>query len=87
METIVLATIAIGSLLAAAGDAAEGAAYDGIVEESGIVKRLTVLKGHPLLAQAAIEAVKQWQYAPLLLNGNPIPFALTVTLRFHLSED
>ena len=59
---------------------------DAIVDANGLVQSVTVIKGHALLTAAAIDAVKQWQYAPLLLNGNPIPFELTVTLVFHLSE-
>jgi periplasmic protein TonB len=58
---------------------------DAVVGADGKVEDITVLKGHPLLVAAAIDAVKQWQYAPLMLNGDPIPFALTVTLRFSLS--
>jgi protein TonB len=59
---------------------------DAIVDANGLVQSVTVIKGHSLLTAAAIDAVKQWQYAPLLLNGNPIPFELTVTLVFHLTE-
>jgi len=59
---------------------------DAVVDASGFVQSISVIKGHALLTAAAIDAVKQWQYAPLLLNGNPIPFELTVTLVFHLSE-
>ena len=35
---------------------------------------------------AAVEAVRQWQYAPLILNGIPERFMLTVVLTFHLTE-
>lgn len=44
-----------------------------------------VLRSHPLLAPSAIEAVKQWEYEPLVLNGKPHPFVLTVTVSYHLS--
>jgi protein TonB len=57
------------------------------VGTDGRVKAVTVLRGQPLLDQAAIEAVKQWRYKPLLLNGQPTPFILTVTLTFHLTTD
>jgi len=36
------------------------------------------------LEQAAIDAVKQWRYKPLILNGVPTPFVLTVTLTFSI---
>jgi protein TonB len=58
---------------------------DAVVGTDGLVESITVIKGHPLLTAAAIDAVKQWQYAPLILDGDPIPFELTVTLVFHLS--
>jgi protein TonB len=58
---------------------------DAVVDATGHVQKMTVIKGHPLLADAAMNAVRQWEYAPLLLNGNPIPFELTVTLSFHLT--
>jgi hypothetical protein len=45
-----------------------------------------VLRGHPLLAKAAIEAVQQWQYEALKLNGTPTPFELSVSLWFHFEE-
>src|SRR5262249_415447 len=47
---------------------------DAIVDEHGRVQSLKVLRGHPLLAKAATEAVQQWEYEPLKLNGTPTPF-------------
>jgi protein TonB len=38
----------------------------------------------PLLVQAAIDAVRQWEYAPTLLNGAPVPLIMTVTVNFAL---
>lgn len=59
---------------------------DAIVDVEGHVQSVTTLRGHPLLARAAIDAVKQWQYQPLLLNGVPTPFELTVSLWFHFED-
>ena len=56
------------------------------VDIRGIVKTLSVLRGHPLFDDAAVEAVKQWRYKPLLLNGEPTEFILTVTVAFNLSK-
>jgi TonB family protein len=42
-----------------------------------------VLRGHPLLSQAALDAVRQWRYSPTLLNGEAVPVITTVSLRFH----
>jgi TonB family protein len=53
------------------------------VDVRGHVQRW-VLRGAPLFDDAAMEAVKQWRYQPLLLNGQPTAFILTVTLRFNL---
>jgi protein TonB len=50
----------------------------------GRVKTVSVLRGHPLLDESAVEAVKQWRYRPLLLNGVPTEFILTVTITFGL---
>ena len=44
----------------------------------------TVLRSIILLDQAAIKAVKQWRYQPLVLNGQPVPFILVVTVTFSL---
>ena len=46
--------------------------------------RTTMLRSVPLLDEAAITAVKQWQYTPTLLNGVPVPVIMTVTVNFTL---
>ena len=46
---------------------------------------VSVLRGIPLLDQAAVDAVKQWVYTPTLLNGVPVPVIMTVTVNFKLS--
>jgi protein TonB len=56
------------------------------VDEEGNVTNIRVLKSHPLLEQAAIEAVKQWKYSPTLLNNEPVPVVATVTVEFKLSK-
>jgi periplasmic protein TonB len=59
---------------------------DAVVDEHGRVQSVKVLRGHPLLAKAAIDAVQQWEYEPLKLNGTPTPFELSVSLWFHFEE-
>ena len=54
------------------------------VDTSGRVQSVTVLRGQPLFDEAAVAAVKQWRYMPLLLNGQPQEFILTVTVNFNL---
>ena len=51
---------------------------------NGVVKDMKVLRSIPLLDDAAREAVAQWRYQPLLLNGEPTEFLLTVTVKFNL---
>ncbi len=48
----------------------------------GTVSEIRVVSGHPLLIQAAIDCVKQWQYEPTLLNGVPVPVILTAKVSF-----
>lgn len=56
------------------------------VDTRGQVKTVNVLRGHPLFDEAAVAAVKQWRYRPLLLNGEPTEFILTVTITFNLQS-
>jgi TonB family protein len=51
----------------------------------GRVRDVKVLRSIPLLDAAAVEAVRQWVYAPTLLNGAPVPVIMTVTVNFKLS--
>jgi protein TonB len=55
------------------------------ISPQGKVTDVKVLRGIPLLDQAAIDAVKQWVYTPTLLNGVPVPVIMTVTVNFRLS--
>ena len=57
-----------------------------LISKSGDVERVELVSGHPLLAPAAIEAVKQWKYLPYLLNGEPIEVETQVTVNFTLSD-
>ena len=55
-----------------------------IVDKEGNVANIQLISGHPLLAPAAIEAVKQWKYRPYLLNGNPVEVDTQVQVNFTL---
>jgi TonB family protein len=57
-----------------------------IIGKYGTVQQLEVLSGHPLLLQAAINAVKQWTYRPTLLNGNPVEVDTTIDVIFSLNN-
>ena len=56
------------------------------VDPRGVVHRVTVLRGAALLDTAAVEAVGQWRYQPLFLNGLPTPFIVVVTVNFNLTS-
>ena len=45
-----------------------------------------ILRSIPLLDQAALDAVRQWEYSPTLLNGVPVPVIMTVTVNFTLQS-
>jgi periplasmic protein TonB len=57
---------------------------EAIIGQTGQVQEARVLRGVPLLEDAALEAVRQWVYAPTLLNGQPIAVVMTVTVNFKL---
>ena len=57
---------------------------DARIDEQGMVSDVRTLRSIPLLDQAAVDAVKQWQYAPTLLNGVAVPVRMTVTVNFTL---
>ena len=44
-----------------------------------------MISGHPMLAPAAIDAVKQWRYKPYFLNGEPVAVETQITVKFSLS--
>jgi TonB family protein len=55
-----------------------------VVAETGEVKEVSALSGDPLLAQAAVDAVKQWKYKPYTLDGTPVEMETQATLTFRL---
>jgi TonB family protein len=57
-----------------------------IINRDGTVQTLDLLAGDPLLADAAMSAVKQWVYKPTLLNGEPVEVATEIAVNFTLSR-
>lgn len=55
------------------------------ISKDGSIQNLHLISGHPMLAPAAIEAVKQWKYKPYLLNGEPVEVETQVQVNFTLS--
>jgi len=54
------------------------------IDTTGKVENLRVLRSIPLLDQAALDAVRQWEYEPTLRDGVPVPVIMTVTVKFTL---
>lgn len=57
---------------------------EATIDERGRVVNATVLRGVPVLDEAALEAVRRWVYTPTLVDGVPTPIILTVTVNFRL---
>jgi len=57
-----------------------------VISKSGDVGNIQLISGHPMLAPAAIEAVKKWKYRPYLLNGNPVEVETQIQGNFTLQE-
>ncbi|MGA2991597.1 MAG: TonB family protein [Candidatus Korobacteraceae bacterium] len=56
-----------------------------VIGKDGSVRDLHVKSGSPLLAQAAMDAVKQWRYRPYLLNGQPVEVDTQININFTLA--
>jgi protein TonB len=57
---------------------------EAVIDETGAVRNVTVLRSVPQLDRAAIDAVSQWRYTPTRLNGVPVAIVMTVTVTFSL---
>jgi protein TonB len=59
---------------------------EAVIDAQGRVASVRVLRSIALLDQAAAEAVKQWRFTPALLNAEPVPVVMTVTVNFTLQD-
>jgi TonB family protein len=57
-----------------------------IITPDGHVQQISVVSGHPLLRQAALDAVKEWVYQPTLLNDQPVAVSTTVDVIFSVEN-
>ena len=57
-----------------------------VIDETGNVREVKVLRSVPLLDDAAIQAVANWKFTPTLLNGTAVPVVMTVTVGFTLTK-
>jgi protein TonB len=56
------------------------------ISERGNITAVKVLSGQPLLAQAAVDAVKKWKYRPYRLSGEPVEIETQITVNFKLPQ-
>lgn len=57
-----------------------------IIAKDGTIQELQQVSGHPLLIQAALDAVRQWRYRPTMLNGEPVEVDTTIDVIFSLNQ-
>ena len=57
----------------------------GLIGKDGRVRDLQLLRGHPLLVQAALSAVKDWVYKPTTINGEPVEVRTEISVNFTLA--
>jgi TonB family protein len=59
---------------------------EAIIDVQGNVSDAKILRSVPALDQAALDAVRQWQFTPTMLNGVLVPVIMTVTVNFTISQ-
>jgi protein TonB len=60
---------------------------EAVIGDDGRIVDTRVLRSIPLLDQAALDAVRQWEFTPTMLNGQPVPVIMTVTVQFTLPNE
>ena len=65
----------------------EGAVeFTATISKEGAIENLQLVRGHPLLVNAARQAILQWRYRPTLLNGAPVEVITDIIVRFTLAQ-
>jgi periplasmic protein TonB len=60
---------------------------EALIGKDGAIQNLHVVSGHPMLTNAALEAVKEWKYKPYFLNGEPVEVETTINVNFTLAGE
>jgi len=60
---------------------------EALIGKDGSIQNLHVVSGHPMLTNAALEAVKEWKYKPYYLNGEPVEVETTINVNFTLAGE
>ena len=58
---------------------------EGVIDRTGCVRSVEVLRGIAALNWESIRAVSQWKYTPTLLDGRPVPVRMTITVNYRLN--
>ena len=58
-----------------------------IIAKDGTIQSLTVTSGNPILAQAALDAARQWRYKPYILNDEAVEVETFITVNFRTSKN
>jgi protein TonB len=59
--------------------------FTATISKEGEIENLQLVRGHPLLVNAAREAVSRWKYRPTLLNGQPVEVVTDIVVNFSLN--
>ena len=59
--------------------------FSAVINKDGAIEDLQLIRGHPLLVNAAREAALQWRYRPTLLNGEPVEVITEIVVDFRLT--
>jgi protein TonB len=60
--------------------------FTAVISKQGAIENLQLVRGHPLLINAAREAILQWRYRPTMLNGEPVEVITNILVNFTLSQ-
>jgi periplasmic protein TonB len=57
---------------------------EAVVSENGLVEKVNIVSGNPVLTKAAVEAVKHWKFAPFADGGKPCKAIAPLSISFKL---
>ena len=57
---------------------------EAVLDPSGQVTQLRIIRSVPMLDQAAMDAVRQWRYTPTMYYGQPVSVLMSITIKFSL---
>jgi TonB family protein len=57
-----------------------------IIGKDGSLQNIKLISGHPILAQAALDAIRQWRYLSSMCGSSPVAVETEITVRFHMGH-